>query len=123
MSQYSCKNCKINILTPIHYPGEDLPPLHCSQCDPSTRFTRYNWDGRTWRCIITPDDCKTQEIKDYLLSCGVRCTSLPRSRLLEIIKDVDQNVMNINKYLSKEKRIHNVIKINIDGDTFIVPKD
>jgi len=100
-----CNKCNVEILPPIHTAGESLPPLRCSKCNPSTNFTKYKWDGRTWKCIKSVDEIPIETIRAYLLSYGIKCKNINKQKLLTIIKDIDINLLNINKYLSVNNKI------------------
>ena len=84
-----CDKCNIDILSPIHTAGESLPPHRCSKCNPSTNFTKYKWDGRTWKCIRSVDDIPIETIRSYLLSYGIKCKNINKQKLLTIRKHLD----------------------------------
>jgi|LakMenEpi03Aug12_release.lakeMendotaPanAssembly.Ray.scaffolds.fasta_scaffold240902_2 hypothetical protein len=108
-----CNKCNTDILTPIHVAGENLPPLRCNNCNPSTNFTKYKWDGRTWRCINSINDIPLETIRSYLLSYGIKCKNINKDKLLNIIKDIDINLLNINKYLTTNNKIPSYCHIKL----------
>ena len=108
-----CIKCKASILSPIHIAGESLPPIRCKNCNPSTNFTKYKWDGRTWRCVHSINDIPIETIRSYLLSHGIKCKGSNKQKLLEIIKDIDSNLLNINKYTLGNTKIPSFCQIKL----------
>jgi DNA-directed RNA polymerase subunit RPC12/RpoP len=114
--KYKCTECKEDIRSPIHESGDKIPPLRCSKCNPSTNFTKYNWDGRTWKIIFCPDDLDTEYIKSYLIKCGIQCKSYSKDKIISIIKDLDKDIYNIHKYINNKDNILKKYKVNSDDD-------
>jgi hypothetical protein len=110
-----CNRCNIEIQTPIHETGENIPPLRCINCDPSSNFTKYKWDGRTWKNIINLDNLDINYIKKYLAQHDIKCKTLSNNKIVNMIKDLDNNIYNFNKY-SKNKSLLNKYKVNIDDE-------
>jgi hypothetical protein len=95
-----CTLCNETIMTPIHTPGQPLPHLRCEECDPSTRFNKYEFDGRTWKLISGPTMMETNDLLEYLHSCKViNAMKLSRIAALKILNEIDEDEKNINKYL------------------------